>query len=286
MNTGQLLITVGSASCTFLAAFLGTLICSDLLDGLLERRYRPQLERCLQLRTSERRCRELLRWWSLLLVGGFLLLAFVARAWPLAVTWLFLGSGLPVLTMQAVVLRRERVLEDQLVTVARSLANAVRAGLSIPQGLAGILAEVSQPLQGVLGEVVYQYERGRPLRDALAECRRRLQLEPFTLFCLALEVSLERGGRVNRSLEQLAGSLQEWQRIRRKLESETASGRFAVLLLSGCPLLFGLMFWCCGIEEVLRFFTEFGGQIVLSMVLLLIWSGNRWTSRIMNFSLS
>jgi Flp pilus assembly protein TadB len=219
-------------------------------------------------------------------VGGFLLLALVARAWPLAITWLLLCSGLPVLTMQAVICRRERVMETQLVAAARGLANAVRAGLSIQQGLAGIVAEVSQPLQGVLGEVVYQYERGRPLSDTLQECRRRLQLEPFTLFCLALEVSLERGGRVNRSLEQLAGSLQEWQRIRRKLEAETASGRFAVLLLSGCPLLFGLMFWCCGIEEVVSFFTEFSGQIVLSLVLLLIWSGNRWTSRIMKFSLS
>jgi tight adherence protein B len=227
-----------------------------------------------------------LRWWSLLCVGGFLLLAFVACAWPLAITWMLLCSGLPTLTMQAVVFRRERLIEDQLVTVARSLSNAVRAGLSIPQGLTGILTEASQPLQGILTEVVYQYERGRPLRDALDECRCRLKLEPFTLFCLALEVSLERGGRVNRSLEQLAGSLQEWQRIRRKLDSETASGRFAVLLLSGCPLLFGFMFWCCGIAEVRDFFTEFGGQIVLSLVLLLIWSGNRWTSRIMKFSLS
>lgn len=286
MNAGELLITFTSVSCTFLAAFLGALFCSDVLDALLERRYRPQLERCLQLRLNEQRCRELLRWWSLALVGGFLLLAFVACAWPLAITWLLLCSGLPVLTMQAVVFRRERIMEDQLVTVARSLANSVRAGLSIPQGLAGILSEVSPPLHGVLWELVYQYEHGRPLKDALQECRRRLQLEPFTLFCLALEVSLERGGCVNRSLDQLAGSLQEWQRIRRKLEAETASGRFAVVLLSGCPVLFGMMFWCCGIEEVLSFFTEFAGQIVLSMVVLLIWSGNRWTSRIMKFSLT
>lgn len=286
MNVGELLITFSSVSCTFLAAFLATMLCSDVLDVLLERRFRPQLARCLQLRLNESRCRELLRWWSVLLVGGFLLLAFVARAWPLAITWLLLCSSLPVLTMQAVIFRRERIMEDQLVTAARSLANAVRAGLSIPQGLAGILSEVSSPLQGPLGDVVYHYERGRPLRDTLQDCRRRLQLEPFTLFCLALEVSLERGGRVNRSLEQLADSLQEWQRIRRKLESETASGRFAVLLLSGCPVLFGVMFWCCGIEEVLSFFTEFFGQIVLSVVALLIWSGNRWTSRIMKFSLT
>lgn len=162
MNFGQMLVTAGSVTCTFLGVFLGTLILSDLLDCLLEQRYRTELERCLQLRLGERRCRELLRWWSLLLFGGFLLLALAAGAWPLAITWLLLCSGLPVLTMQAVVFRRERLMEDQLVSVARSLANAVRAGLSIPQGLAGVLTEASQPLQGVLKEVVYQYERGRP----------------------------------------------------------------------------------------------------------------------------
>ena len=170
------------------------------------------------------------KWWSISLAGGTAALGFGADAWPLAVTWALMCAGLPAIAMRAAIHKREFELEGQLVAAARGLSNAVKAGLPVHQGLASVVEETQAPLRGVLDQIVYHYEHGRPLAEILKESRKRLSLEPFTLFCLALEVSLERGGRVNQSLDRLASSLQEWHKIRRKLDSETASGRYAVLL--------------------------------------------------------
>jgi tight adherence protein B len=286
MNLAEMLLIACTSTMMFLSAFLASLFASDLWDRVLQRNFRQHIQRCLQLRMNENLLHALLRWWSILLVGGVCVLGFGCEAWPLAVTWALLFAGIPTFAMRGVIHRREFLLEGQLVSAARGLSNAVKAGLPVHQGLATIVPESQYPLRGILDQIVYHYEHGRPLAEVLKEARIRLNLEPFTLFCLAIEVSLERGGRVNHSLDRLAGSLQEWHRIRRKLESETASGRYAVLLLSLAPAVFFLLFWLSGTQAVTHFFTKFLGQCVFAAVALLIWAGNRWTSRIMKLELN
>jgi Flp pilus assembly protein TadB len=286
MKLSNFLIISGSTGCMFFAVFLTALFVSDLWDNLLQLRYQGLFERCLQLRLKRSLLESLLRWWSLTLGTGAAVLGFYAGAWPLAITWLLLWSGAPVLIMQAMIQRRENLLETQLTGAARGLANTIRAGLTVHQGLISVASESPAPLQIILRQIVHHFEHGRPLPETLRECRCQVQHDPFTMFCLALEVSLERGGRVNQALEQLATSLQEWHRIRRRLDAETAAGRFAVLILSLSPLGFGLMFWLAGIDGIHAFLTTIGGQCVLSVVLLLIMAGNRWAARIMKLSLT
>lgn len=286
MNLAETILIACTSAMMFLSAFLTALFVSDLWDRVLQLNFRRHIERCLQLRLNEDLLQSLLRWWSILLIGGVCTLGFGFNAWPLAVTWALLFAGIPTFVMHAVIHRREFLLEGQLVSAARGLSNAVKAGLPVHQGLATVVPETQYPLRGILDQIVYHYEHGRPLAEVLKEARKRLNLEPFTLFCLAIEVSIERGGKVNHSLDRLAGSLQEWHRIRRKLESETASGRYAVLLLSLAPAVFFLLFWLSGTESVTHFFTKFLGQCVFAVVALLIWAGNRWTSRIMKLELN
>ena len=286
MTPIQISLVASTSAMMFFSVFLTALFISDLWDGFLNLSFRPNIERCLQLRMDKDMVNNLLRWWSISLAGGTAALGFGADAWPLAVTWALMCAGLPAIAMRAAIHKREFELEGQLVAAARGLSNAVKAGLPVHQGLASVVEETQSPLRGVLDQIVYHYEHGRPLAEVLKESRKRLSLEPFTLFCLALEVSLERGGRVNQSLDRLAGSLQEWHKIRRKLDSETASGRYAVLLLSFAPAAFCVLFWVSGTESVTAFFTEFLGQCVFAVIALLIWLGNRWTSKIMKLELN
>ena len=51
-------------------------------------------------------------------------------------------------------------------------------------------------------------------------------------------MSLERGGRITDALERISHSLQETQRIERKLEVDTASGKKVVYILTGFPFFF------------------------------------------------
>ena len=286
MHISQQLLLVLTSVMVFFAIFLLTLWLFDLWDSLLNLRFQPLLDRSVQLRMDREKLMVLLRWWSLLLTVVPAVLGFGASAWPLAVTWLLLWSGLPPVLLGFLIRRQESLLVSQLAVASRGLSNAVRAGLPVHHGLGSVADETPAPLRGILEQIVYHFERGRPLSEVLKESRRRLQVEAFTMLCLALEVSLERGGQVNQPLEQLTVSLQDWSRIRRRLESETASGRFSVLLMSLAPAGFCVLFWMAGIDAITLFVTDFLGQCVLSAVALLIWAGNRWAARIMCLELS
>lgn len=286
MHISQQLLLVLTSTMVFLAISLLTLWLLDLWDTVLNLRFQPLLDRSVQLRMDRGRLLVILRWWSLLLTVVPASLGYGAGAWPLAVTWLLIWSGLPPVLLAFLIRRRESLLESQLAAASRGLSNAVRAGLPVHQGLGSVAEETPAPLRGILEQIVYHFERGRPLSEVLKESRRRLQLDAFTMLCLALEVSLERGGQLNQPLEQLTVSLQDWSRIRRRLESETASGRFSVLLMSLAPAGFCVLFWVSGVDAITLFVTDFLGQCLLAAVALLIWAGNRWAARIMCMELN
>jgi len=282
----NLLAVILSSWLMLIATVLGSLHLICWWDSLLEKSFEQPVTRYLQLRLNEPVLRECLRAWSVVLVGGTLALFFLARAVPLAVTFAVLLTIAPPHVIRYFIRQRELLLESQLIGSATTLSNSLKAGLTVPQGLKSVSEEAPQPIQTEMTHIVHQFQHGRPLIEALSDARQRLQLESFTLFCLALEAAIERGGRVNVAMDRLGTSLQEWFRLRRKLDAETSAGRYAVLLLGFCPAAFVLLFLMVGMNSVLALFTNLIGQIVLAIVVLLIYFGVRWAFRIMNIRLT
>jgi tight adherence protein B len=285
MSAHQLTSVITSSCLFFLAGFIG---CSQLLrlwDEFLAQSFSVPVARYRQLRMDEQRLANALRLWSVLLVAGTAALILI-KSWPIVVLYAGLMAVAPPYAIEFFIRRREQLLESQLIGSSTGLANTVKAGLSIPQGLKSVAAEAPFPIRTELDQIVYQFDHGRPLQESLADARKRLQLESFTLFCLALEVAVERGGRVNVALDRLSTTLQEWFRLRRKLDSDTSAGRYAILIMGFCPAAFVLLFLVTGMHAILALFTDLRGQLVLSAIILLICLGVRWSCRIMNIKLT
>lgn len=227
-----------------------------------------------------------LAWW--LRIWGIALIATPLAFWLFA-NMLFFGLTLtyfvyiaPRHVLDYLILSRKQILRDQLVTAIQGLANAARAGLTLHQGLVEITRETPKPLANELKRIVADFDRGRPLKDALEQTRQRLQLEPFTLFAAAIQIALERGGRINESLERISTSLRDNQRVERKLEADTASGRRAVLILSLFPLFFLCLFRLLDAESTNLLFSTLSGQVVLIAVVVLVYVGGRLAMKIMD----
>ncbi len=105
------------------------------------------------------------------------------------------------------------------------------------------------------------------------------------MFSTAIQVCLEQGGRVTEALERISNSLQENQRLERKLEAETAGGRRVVVLLCFFPVAF-LVFYAFAFREGanLLFFT-LSGQFVLVLVMGLVYLGVQWCRKIINIDI-
>jgi tight adherence protein B len=217
---------------------------------------------------------------------GLLLLTIFATAWwwlqmpPVAiVSTLLIYLGLP-WVIDELLLRRRVLLRDQIVASASCLARHSEAGAALGQGLEAVAREVANPLAQQFRRIVFDYEHGQRLADAVQAARERLQLESFSLFAAAIQVTLVRGGRINEALARISHSLQENQRLERKIAADTASGRRVVQLLAFFPLGFLLMLQFMAPNEVRLLYTTFVGNVVLALALLIEYAGIRLALRV------
>lgn len=278
MDSTVLIIT---SAMWFLAALLAVYSIQPVWDSIA-RKYvidlQPQLD---ALSISSEQVDRYLRIWGLTLLGTFLVLTFVLRMLPLAIVSMYVVYVAPRILLKEIIERRKRLIRDQMVGATVALANTCRAGLSLAQGMQMIAAEAPEPLASELRRIAGDFEHGRPLAESILDTKQRLNLDSFTLFASAVLVSLDRGGRVTDALDRISHSLQENQRLERKLDSDTASGKAVVWILTLFPFLFLGIVFLMAPEQTMMVFQSIIGQVVLAGVFVLVYVSLRWSQRIL-----
>ena len=276
---------IASSVCWGLAAALLAVWLGPAWEQLAGKYVNDLRRRMQELGVDDTRVPYYLRWWGLSLVGVALLLGLVLHMIPLAIGATYLVFVAPRYLLNGWLAKRKSLLRDQMVGASQALANAARAGLSLPQGLESISKETPEPLAKEFRRIVYEYQCGRPLMESVEDTRQRLDLEGFTLFASAVLVSLERGGKITDSLEQISTSLQENQRLERKLEADTASGRKIILILAIFPLVFLGGTFLLDPQGTGLIFSQLLGQLVLFLVGGLIYGSVVWSRKILDLGL-
>jgi tight adherence protein B len=165
--------------------------------------------------------------------------------------------------------RHRQKIEDQLADSMVTLANAVRAGLSLSQSMEILAAQCPPPINAEFHQIVAEYNLGRPLDATLTQARQRLGSENFALFAAALLASHESGGRLNETVERIAQSVLAMQRLERKVLSETAQARKSAVYMALVPLIvLTAYFFVEPVNTRLLFVTVFG-QVLLCVALVL-----------------
>jgi tight adherence protein B len=277
-------LAVASGVAVFAAVALGLIAIGPVWDAIARRRVSLLAPELRSIRFDDARLPTYLRWW-----GGAMAASAVvppAIGLPLLVPpLLYLVYMAPRYWLDALIRRRRTLLRDQMAVAGVALANTARAGLSLAQGLESIVPETPEPLATELRQVVNEFHRGRPLPEALTAAKNRLNLDGFTLFVSAILACLDRGGRVTDALDGISRSLQESQRLERKLDADTASGRRVVLLLGAFPAVFLAGFTVVDPDGTGLIFTTALGQVVLLTVIVMVYASVKLSQRILNLDI-
>lgn len=271
---------LGSAS-MFAAVYLAALWIGPAWDAYAKRNIADILPRFRSLGLDEQQIGYWMRWWGVTLFATFLVVGVVMQMIPVAMGLMLIVFLAPRFLLDRMIERRQRQLRDQLVRASISVANGCRAGLGLAKSIEKTLTDTPQPLRGELARVVRDYKAGRPLPRALRDVQRRLNLESFTVFASAIIVALERGGDITFSLEKISHGLQEMQRLDRKLDADTASGRRLALILSLFPIAFLAMFSLLDPVAMSYMFNTLLGQITLVVVGAMVFGSAKWCMSIL-----
>jgi tight adherence protein B len=181
--------------------------------------------------------------------------------------------------------RRLKKLEDQLVSGIQSLASGVRAGLNLVQSMQMVARDAPSPIRQEFAHMVREYEYGISLDLAMNNAAERIGSANYRLLFSALLTHRERGGNLGETLDDIAASIREIQRLEGRVQTLTAQGRATARwlgILPGAVLIFLYIFRQ---EDTLSLFTEPVGNIILGSIFIMNVIGFVWIRKIMDIDL-
>lgn len=197
------------------------------------------------------------------------LVATLAASGALVATWLIaqlLAPGLAVLGIGAGFLglrgflrraqdRRTQAFVNQLPDLARVMANATGAGLSLPTAISMAADELAEPARTELSRMEARLRFGAPLESVLDGLRERVPSREVSVLMSTLLVASRAGGSMVTALREIADSLEDRKETRREvttiLSQSTATAWLVIVMGMGMLLLLNLM-WPGTVDKMVR----------------------------------
>ncbi len=246
----------------------------------VEADFRDKLRR---LRANTSKLHKILVIWSCVVLGTLLVSWLVANSLLLGLMSVVLLVCLPWYLLRRMAETRRQQIEDQLADAMVSLSSAVRAGLSLAQALEILAQQSPRPICQEFQQIVGEYQLGKPLERCLVEAKQRLRSENFALLAAAIQASRESGGSLNETVERIAHSVRELQRLERKITSETAQARYSAFYMALAPFaVLSIYYFFIDPINTERFFTSFVGQMMLCAAVVLNFIAYLWARQILN----
>jgi Flp pilus assembly protein TadB len=131
---------------------------------------------------------------------------------------------------------RARQVERQLPDAVDMLANALRAGYSLPASLGFVGNELPAPIGPEFVRFHDEQRLGIDTRQALDNLQRRLGTADARLLVLAITVQRETGGNLSELLARLAQLVRDRMAFRAQVDVLTAEARVSAKILAALPL--------------------------------------------------
>lgn len=195
-----------------------------------------------------------------LLVTGDLLIALAVMA---------LVMFVPFYVYRAMRQRRLRTFEKQLPDALSLISSALNAGVSLNIALENLIREQPAPLSQEFMLFMREQRLGVDFDTSLRNMERRLPLDDFRMFTSALRIAREVGGNLGEILERLADTLRRKAVMEGKIDSLTAQGRMQGLVMTGLPVLLGLLLFFLEPDAMRLMFTTPAGWATLAVIVVM-----------------
>ena len=134
--------------------------------------------------------------------------------------------------------RRQRLerLEDQIPDGLISMANSLRAGLTLPQSIGILVDNTAPPISQEFGLMLKEHKLGLTLDEAMNNMGERVRSKNLDLVITSVQVARVAGGNLPQVFEDTAQAIRDIRRLEDKIETMTAQGRMQAWVLGSLPI--------------------------------------------------
>jgi tight adherence protein B len=211
-------------------------------------------------------------------LGTFMLLALVAG--PLAIVAVAVPWVARTVLRSRAASRRDKFIA-QLPDTLQVLAAMLRSGYGLVQAIDAVAREADDPTNIWFDRVMLDVRTGRDLGEALKALSSEVQSIDFDWVVVAVEINRDVGGEMARTLESVAETVRERDKLRGQVRALTAEGRMSAYLMLALPPITAL--------STLVLSPDFGkvlfepiGLVLLGVAGMLMLLGWTWINRLIN----
>ena len=202
-----------------------------------------------------------------------LLIGAVLGDWLTAGTVFAMLAILPGLVYRRMRKKRLKKFEEQLPDGLLMLTGAMRAGASLNIALEGLVKEQSPPLNQEFELFMREQRIGTDFEKSLSHMEKRLPIQDFAMLTSALRINREIGGNLAEILESLAETLRRKHQMEGKIDSLTAQGKLQGIVMTGLPVLLGVLLYFLEPEAMSKLWTTTVGYVVLAVIFIMEFMG-------------
>ncbi len=169
--------------------------------------------------------------------------------------------------------RRLRKFESQLPDAFMMISSSLQSGASLTMALEGLVKEQPAPLSQEFSLLIRQQRIGVDLEQGLTNMEKRLPAPDFQVAVSAIKIAREVGGNLIEVMETLADTLRRKATMEGKIDSLTSQGRLQGKVMTGLPILLGVVLFQIEPVAMSKLFTTPIGWATLGVIVVMEFLG-------------
>ena len=169
--------------------------------------------------------------------------------------------------------QRLNAFNDQLGDTITLLANSLRSGFSIVQSMDTVANQLPKPISVEFHRVTQEIGLGLHYEEALNNMLRRVPSDDLDLMITAINIQGRVGGNLAEILDTIGHTIRERVRIKGEIRVLTAQQMISGYILTGLPVILGLVLYLLNKEYIGRMFRDPCGWIMIGVSVIMITTG-------------
>lgn len=177
--------------------------------------------------------------------------------------------ALPAFIYKTIKKNRFKKFEQQLPEALMAIASNLQAGASLQMAFEGLISEQPKPLNQEFELLIRQTRIGVDMETGLSNMEKRLPIPDFIIVVSAIKIAREVGGNLIEVMEKLADTLRRKSSMEGKIDSLTSQGRLQGKVMTGLPILLGVVLMQIEPEAMGKLFTTPIGWGTLAVIVVM-----------------
>ncbi len=177
--------------------------------------------------------------------------------------------ALPAFIYKTIKKNRFKKFEQQLPEALMAIASNLQAGASLQMAFEGLISEQPKPLNQEFELLIRQTRIGVDMETGLSNMEKRLPIPDFIIVVSAIKIAREVGGNLIEVMEKLADTLRRKASMEGKIDSLTSQGRLQGKVMTGLPILLGVVLMQIEPEAMGKLFTTPVGWGTLAVIVVM-----------------